>query len=311
MLQIPSKLKKWQWRNNFLKRRHRQFFWRCFVSLVKFSYWSKFHVIIITGSEVSIYKGFTRNLEIGNTNVWILPNTWRLGRARNTKFGAKFVSNKMLLNAAKYHSYSFWRFWVIKEKPIVRVGGGGQEKSIKRKVKKLYLSKKIIWTESRTKGCRQFQKMKQKRFLYGKTPKFGFWVVVWVPAPEFKYFREFLGISWFPMMPSRTSLGNSWGNSYFHFLVTIVYSSVSTVVKRNCAKTWKSLQIFCPKLQAKAWIKLCAWYFCWLQFVKIPRIWKHRKVWVKEWLRKRTTLGCIIQLFPDSGYRIVMAIWHS
>ena len=27
-------------------------FWRCFVSLVKFSYWSKFHINIITGSGV-------------------------------------------------------------------------------------------------------------------------------------------------------------------------------------------------------------------------------------------------------------------
>ena len=30
-----------------------KFFWRCFVSLVKFSYWSKFHVSIITGSRKS------------------------------------------------------------------------------------------------------------------------------------------------------------------------------------------------------------------------------------------------------------------
>ena len=28
------------------------FFWRCFVSLVKFSYWSKFHVNIITGCGI-------------------------------------------------------------------------------------------------------------------------------------------------------------------------------------------------------------------------------------------------------------------
>ena len=36
-------------------------FWRCSVSLVKFSYWSKFHVSIITGSEIMIifvYKEF-------------------------------------------------------------------------------------------------------------------------------------------------------------------------------------------------------------------------------------------------------------
>ena len=53
-----------------------KFFWRCFVSLVKFSYWSKFHVNIITGSEIItifFYKRLTRNPEIGNTPVWVLP----------------------------------------------------------------------------------------------------------------------------------------------------------------------------------------------------------------------------------------------
>ena len=48
------------------------FFWRRFVSLVKFSYWSKFHVNIINTIAVSavvtifFYKGLTRNLEIEN-----------------------------------------------------------------------------------------------------------------------------------------------------------------------------------------------------------------------------------------------------
>ena len=47
-------------------------FWRCFASLGKFSYWSKFHVSIITGSGIMtifFYKGLTRNPEIGNTPV--------------------------------------------------------------------------------------------------------------------------------------------------------------------------------------------------------------------------------------------------
>ena len=64
------------------------FFWRCLVSLIKFSYWSKFHVNIITDSGVmtiSLYKGLTRNQEFGNTSVWVLPNVWRLARVRNTK----------------------------------------------------------------------------------------------------------------------------------------------------------------------------------------------------------------------------------
>ena len=47
LLQIGHKLEKWQWHHNFLTWRHRQFFWRCRVSLAKSSYWSKFYVNII------------------------------------------------------------------------------------------------------------------------------------------------------------------------------------------------------------------------------------------------------------------------
>ena len=95
------------------------FFWRCYVSLVKFRYWSKFHVSIITGSgimTIPFYKGLTRNPEIRNTPIWVLPNIWRLERVTNTKFGTN-VSNKILLNAAKCQRCSFYRFWVIKGKP--------------------------------------------------------------------------------------------------------------------------------------------------------------------------------------------------
>ena len=98
-------------------------FWRGFVFLVKFSYWSKFHVNIITDSGIMtifFYKGLTRNPEIGNTPFWVLPNIWRLKQAMDTKFGMN-VSDKMLVNAAKFQSYSFYRFWVIKGKPT---GGG-------------------------------------------------------------------------------------------------------------------------------------------------------------------------------------------
>ena len=93
-------------------------FWRFFVSFVKFRYWSKFPVNIITCSglkTIYFYKGLTRNLD-GNTPVWVLPDIWRLGQVRDIKFGTD-VSNKMFLNAAKYQGYSFYRFWVIKGKP--------------------------------------------------------------------------------------------------------------------------------------------------------------------------------------------------
>ena len=48
-----------------------------------------------------------------------IPGDW--WKIRNTKFGTN-VSNKMLLNPAKYQGYSFYRFWVIKEKPTTRAG---------------------------------------------------------------------------------------------------------------------------------------------------------------------------------------------
>ena len=98
---------------------HLQFFLTFFVFLVKFSYWSKSHVNIITGSGVmtiSFYKGLTRNLEIGNTSLWVLPNIRRLGRVKNTKFGTN-ISNKMSLKAALCYGCFFYRFWVIKGKP--------------------------------------------------------------------------------------------------------------------------------------------------------------------------------------------------
>ena len=65
---------------------------------------------------ICFYKGLTRNPEIGNTPVWILPNIWRSGKVRDTKFGPD-VPNEMLLNAAKLQSYSSYRFRVIKGKP--------------------------------------------------------------------------------------------------------------------------------------------------------------------------------------------------
>ena len=98
-------------------------FWRCFVFFVKFSYWSKFHVNIITGSGVMtifFYKGLTWNPKIGYNPVWVLPNVWGQGRIRDTKLGAN-ASNEMLSNVAKCQGHSFYRFWVIKGKPTEMV----------------------------------------------------------------------------------------------------------------------------------------------------------------------------------------------
>ena len=82
--------------SQFPSLRHCQIFWHCFVSLVKFNYWYKVHIHIITDSgfmAISFYKGLSRNREIGNTPFWVFPNIWRLGWIRNIKFGTS-VSNK-------------------------------------------------------------------------------------------------------------------------------------------------------------------------------------------------------------------------
>ena len=80
--------------------RHRQNFWRCFVSLIKFSYWSKSHVNIITCSgvmKIFFYNGLTTNPEIRNTLLWVFSNIRRLGQVRHTKFGMN-IFNNILLN---------------------------------------------------------------------------------------------------------------------------------------------------------------------------------------------------------------------
>ena len=76
-----------------------------------------------TGSGIMtifFYKGLTRNFEIENTPVWVLPNIWKLGQVMDTKCRTD-VSNRNLLNAGKFQGYSFYGFWVIKGKPT---GGG-------------------------------------------------------------------------------------------------------------------------------------------------------------------------------------------
>ena len=62
-----------------------KYVWRCLDSLVNFSYLPKFHVNIIIGSgvmSISFYKGLTRNPEIGNNPVRVLPNIWKLGQVK-------------------------------------------------------------------------------------------------------------------------------------------------------------------------------------------------------------------------------------
>ena len=65
----------WKNRNDVTISRHDvifNFFRRCFFSLVKFSYWSEFHdIVIICCGVIAIffYKGLTSNPENTNTPV--------------------------------------------------------------------------------------------------------------------------------------------------------------------------------------------------------------------------------------------------
>ena len=92
------------------------FIWCCRVSFVKFSYWSRFHVNIIIDSRVLtifLYKGLTRNQEIGNTPPEFCPisRDWgKLGIPNLTRMPL-MKCYWMLKNASFYH------FWVIKGKP--------------------------------------------------------------------------------------------------------------------------------------------------------------------------------------------------
>ena len=91
--------------------RHLQFFWRCRVSLVKWLTGPSFMSIsklVLNLWEFLFVKDWleTRKLEIPSSDFWQISVIWH------------DVSNKMLLNGGKCQGYSFYCFWVTKEKPI-------------------------------------------------------------------------------------------------------------------------------------------------------------------------------------------------
>ena len=115
-----NKLEKWQLRHNFWHDVRIKFSWLFFVSLIKFTYWSKFHANIITGFGVMtifFYKGLIRILEIGREDLNFklrfhfktLSWNWypkaiffhkELTRNWEIRLGSlSFVSNQILLNA--------------------------------------------------------------------------------------------------------------------------------------------------------------------------------------------------------------------
>ena len=110
LLQIGQKSGKWQWCHNFPTWCQHPIFltlfcFSCQVLLlveVLCQYHHQFW-----NYDNFLLKGLTRNLEIRNTPIWVSPNIWRLGQVMDTKFGMN-VSNRMLVNAAKFQGYSFY-----------------------------------------------------------------------------------------------------------------------------------------------------------------------------------------------------------
>ena len=82
-------------------------------------FWSKFHVIIITGSEVitiGIYKGLSRNPEIGNVLVSVFPKIWKLRQVRDKNLARIFLMKcyYMLQNT---RATAFTVFELLRKKP--------------------------------------------------------------------------------------------------------------------------------------------------------------------------------------------------
>ena len=109
-------------RHNFIVN----FFGRFFASLVKFNLVTVPSFTSISSLVLELWQfPLIRVLqEIQKSEIppsKFCQYIWRLEQVRDTTFGTN-VSNKMLLNAAKYQGYSFYRFWVIEGKPT---GGRG------------------------------------------------------------------------------------------------------------------------------------------------------------------------------------------
>ena len=111
LFQIGHKSEQWWLCHNLLAWRQSQFFLLFRVSLVKFSYWSKFHVKMITGSEVItifVYKGLTRNrkLEIPPSEFCSISGDWgKLGIPNLTR--SSLIKSYWILQNARVQLLPF------------------------------------------------------------------------------------------------------------------------------------------------------------------------------------------------------------
>ena len=67
------------------------------------SFMSVLWLVLELWKVIFVYKGFTRNPEIGNISLWVLNNICKLRLVTDSKFGTN-VSNKTLLNDKNCYS---------------------------------------------------------------------------------------------------------------------------------------------------------------------------------------------------------------
>ena len=116
-----------------------------------------------------------RKSEIPTSEFCPLSEDW-------SKFGAN-VSNRMLLNAAKFQGYSFYRFWVIKGKPTEGGAGGGKITPTLIRVNRMLQLSSLGWLEI---------------FIYFHmlVVFFHIWCSIWLSLPNFLYFS---GLQYFQL----------------------------------------------------------------------------------------------------------------
>ena len=134
LLQISHKLNIWWWRHNLLTSGYRKIFWRFHLSLITFSYWSKFYVSIITGSVVAtifIYKGFLPLGELRIPNLAPITN-----KERKQGHATRKSTEKLSL-----------RTWKRRSKNAAKITEQGCKNKVEINIKK-YLMKKRIWKEN-------------------------------------------------------------------------------------------------------------------------------------------------------------------
>ena len=163
LLEISHKSKKWQWRNNLLTWRQHHIFWRCFVSLVTFSYSSKFHVNIITGSGVWQFSLIgdwpgIRKLEITPSEFCPIPGDWSELGIPNLARSSLIKYYWMLPNARV--KVKFYFYWVIKGNPI----GGVKLPPTQIRFKTLTL--RLLWVVSIQKSCLLYSFLRLGKFGY-------------------------------------------------------------------------------------------------------------------------------------------------